>query len=969
MSTLPEGWEWDYDGTRWLYRYKPSGLIQYHFPKPGDEFPEYVGYGVDSFDLEPEERLASDMQMKRRDTQSGTQPGALPTSSQRRKKPADEIDEIGATGYFDPEGFMFLGPNPGGYADTDATSEQETDNRPSEMENTSIDKQSPCVSTQVGRETRGSAHGSGLMAAGDDAAAKAGGQGQPHLIPRISGQLNPVPGSNCTISTCPPQTQFFAELASHDTRQCADELAPIELDASQSFPGAVLAELSSESASGLAQEKSSPSANARKHPLPSVPTQPTSTYPLVSASFAFPPLAKDSGSSQLPSEPSVNNAARYSLDSVSTRENASFQAWKPGAGVDEDGSTRSKRSSLMPSGSSLLEFQQRELSQLDQRRYSFPAKVPASAVQRHPTVLTPPMGRKRDSRDRPLPTLGFEHSPVPAVLRPANQSPDIPPKIPLVQGLPSNRLSQDQRPHCPGSKIRDESVSSSSTQDTNPPRYTDLSHCPSVLKPANYRHGRPHAATISGNAASASDPKPMAYSPSPLKESGHPPLRMPDSPDYDPRPLAHRVSTMPSQLPSQSHVTANKTGFGPGFVVFHEISPGKDPLGNETTQGMEAQDLAATERPPPVELSSDFVKPTNLNVIQDTPEHNQQTPATSQNGDPLQQTSSEQCHSQSSSTSTSPVPNQSFLSTHANETAPSFAPSTASRPPTLPAAINASQLSETSYENAISLVHQASGMMSSISESIVKPNQSSQTISSGHATSNSADVIDDGSISVPAAAEPMTTFIALPHKPAAPGPGISNEPAQHYLPLKPHSPFSALENGPADHDQVPGSPHAAPQGQGTIQGSYQSKPPSNTPSLVKPQQVHAQQSLITNMAQPPASNEAHPAHNGLTQQAQQPPQSFQKPPVATNSNTVAAQEPIQSSAQQPNGGAANNPPMRPDSQYSQYPSPPTQPASVVQSQISSPAVSIASLCQTPSSAPTPALSSPSHLRAPYKHPL
>lgn len=34
---LPQGWEADYDGSRWFYRYAPTGLTQSKFPKPGDE--------------------------------------------------------------------------------------------------------------------------------------------------------------------------------------------------------------------------------------------------------------------------------------------------------------------------------------------------------------------------------------------------------------------------------------------------------------------------------------------------------------------------------------------------------------------------------------------------------------------------------------------------------------------------------------------------------------------------------------------------------------------------------------------------------------------------------------------------------------------------------------------------------------------------------------------------------------------
>lgn len=37
MASFPDGWESDFDGERWFYRYKPTGFTQYHFPKAGDE--------------------------------------------------------------------------------------------------------------------------------------------------------------------------------------------------------------------------------------------------------------------------------------------------------------------------------------------------------------------------------------------------------------------------------------------------------------------------------------------------------------------------------------------------------------------------------------------------------------------------------------------------------------------------------------------------------------------------------------------------------------------------------------------------------------------------------------------------------------------------------------------------------------------------------------------------------------------
>ena len=109
MLALPEGWESDYDGNRWFYRYKPNGLTQFQFPQPGDEFPAFVG---DNVELEPEERL----QMRQ-----NTSPGSAGRANTRTsgigsrlgKEPATGQDEfaMSATGYFDPSSFMHFGPD------------------------------------------------------------------------------------------------------------------------------------------------------------------------------------------------------------------------------------------------------------------------------------------------------------------------------------------------------------------------------------------------------------------------------------------------------------------------------------------------------------------------------------------------------------------------------------------------------------------------------------------------------------------------------------------------------------------------------------------------------------------------------------------------------------------------------------------------------------------------------------------
>lgn len=131
MSGLPAGWESDYDGSRWFFRYKPTGLVQYTFPKPGDEFPEFPGFMHDFSPppvLTPEERLESQQQVKRYSTTG------YRNSSRRnnRGRPGDatsraigeQDDSDGDGGYiWQPESFMYLGP--GSYNDVSPVGDEE----------------------------------------------------------------------------------------------------------------------------------------------------------------------------------------------------------------------------------------------------------------------------------------------------------------------------------------------------------------------------------------------------------------------------------------------------------------------------------------------------------------------------------------------------------------------------------------------------------------------------------------------------------------------------------------------------------------------------------------------------------------------------------------------------------------------------------------------------------------------------
>ncbi|KAK3373616.1 hypothetical protein B0T24DRAFT_489058, partial [Lasiosphaeria ovina] len=250
MSALPENWEWDYDGRRWFYRYKPTGLVQYNFPRPGDEFPE-IDLGAAAPDLAPEERLESQQQVKRRSVagEGSSKPptnrrrdGSASASASASTAPAATATLQNNDGgfWFQPDSFMY-----GTYTDISPLPEQDEEDE-----------------LALGQGTRG---GEGTGIAEALPAKDPSKPDRSHISPLASAVGTPLSGNSQPATVTPvldhvvtaeldqdaqvnnrvaqpmilsdgrpnlfSPVGFVAELASEQTAQCLDETnpAPVEL--------------------------------------------------------------------------------------------------------------------------------------------------------------------------------------------------------------------------------------------------------------------------------------------------------------------------------------------------------------------------------------------------------------------------------------------------------------------------------------------------------------------------------------------------------------------------------------------------------------------------------------------------------------------------------------------------------------------------------------------------------------------
>lgn len=411
MAGLPPGWEWDYDGTRWFYKYKPNGHVQYHFPTEGDEFPDFVVDGAPDPGLAPEERLESQQQVRRQtSTSEGTRSTARNSASGRNKtqmtavaRPVssmweDDVD-VQDDGVFQPENFMYLGP--GTYTDVSPLADEEEE----------AARRIVAGSGGIGARIEGSA-GKGVSPL-----ASAGTTPQIH-----TSELDASTKPSGLDSTQEEMQQ--PEIHMLDSREMPHEL-PVE-EPRRFNPVGVVAE--------MATEHTAP-ARAETHPDP---VEMADNMVLAPIETAVPPgfaeLPERSSPVEKRSDDKRKEKEKMEVKVAQNEAAAVYQAYKPAdatihasQSAVQDGKQRQKRTSIQREASLMMGPKPRSPPKLD-----------------HPPILSLPTKPPEDSQPPPK-TGGFVIDSQPLPQEPQNRA------------------------------------SSSSGQGR---AAGDLSHIPSVLKPA-----------------------------------------------------------------------------------------------------------------------------------------------------------------------------------------------------------------------------------------------------------------------------------------------------------------------------------------------------------------------------------------------------------------------------------------------------------------------------------------------------
>lgn len=571
MATLPDNWESDYNGEseRWFYRYKPTGYTQYTFPKPGDEYPEYIDSFSPPPELSPEERLESHYQVKRRNTAGGSSPAKNKKgnglTSATMSGPADDDGNF----WYQPDGLMFMGP--GGY--TDVSPEADEDERLQGFGGPATDSKQKDANK------------------GQDVSPPGGSSN--FISPAISAETTPMAGIT-KPATATPVLEKIETVYEADTGQAqaaapeSPEEVPL-LDGRRIYsPVGYMAELPSEHTAQCRHET---------HPDPvELPTQYHMTQAVAQPSVYAYSDAFNMAAAELPADQSP--VTRHVHAPASSKPDQKVLV-APGQGHPHPQPTSSQGYAPAnpfhvhqtpvqhhyPASLSIAHQPQLSVVASQSPTTQYHPYNPSNRPKPAPAPHDNPYSTAHRQAQENVPPDHFNRysqvvpEDVPAVLRP----PQVPPKRPISQ--------HDNKPYMiPGSNSRHESISDPSHQPQHHPTTTSLDQhgsrlVPSVLQPGGGRVGPTRPSPKDHQAHSTPDYRPYhpyedlekqidnitrLYSPPPPhdKQQRTRPV-LPDTsqsysgstgqPSLDITPGINRANTLPTDMPALPFMGADSS--------------------------------------------------------------------------------------------------------------------------------------------------------------------------------------------------------------------------------------------------------------------------------------------------------------------------------------------------------------------------------------------------------------------------
>ncbi|KAK0752199.1 hypothetical protein B0T18DRAFT_388203 [Schizothecium vesticola] len=442
MASLPEHWESDYDGNRWFFRYKPTGMIQYTFPKPGDEFPEFIDAAAPPLDLPPEEKLVSQQQVKRRGTSDSTSVKSPAGKQDDGVTSATLAKGEGGGFWFQPD-FMYLGP--GSYNDISPVDEQDE-----EQVGLGFDGKKGSGG-QKGSETDADQAGRSRISPETSAGTTPlTSNSQPAAATPVLGSVVEVAEVAVELPTRRAAIGVVAELPSEMTARCRDEThpAPVEL------PDHRTAERSSGPVSYSGAFDIAPVELPTGHQSATGDTRSRATLPDVSEKRSGPPASSNSWHShQNPTAQAVLQAHRpFSVAAEPAGEK--YQPYNPVRYVPPPNDSRRASQPVVPPPHTGPRYGE---SISSNARYTMPAQGPSDA----PSFLRPPQPPPKRPLDAgpegnppPPPLQGnMAATRVPSVLQPARGRPNLPLQT-SVASIASS--SKEYEPYSPYRELQDD---------------------------------------------------------------------------------------------------------------------------------------------------------------------------------------------------------------------------------------------------------------------------------------------------------------------------------------------------------------------------------------------------------------------------------------------------------------------------------------------------------------------------------